>query len=171
MATYKVLYWQEVPSQIRAEDDTGDVSLELPAKFMDRIDVLAAERGLSSADDYLAQWHWSDEDERPLPLANLRQAARVEDATPRRIAAIYLLQRSTAAASAVVPVAQVEVFAAAASDNLRTSNAGITASHAARFAALAELFRRVPSFGLVAGANPADLGQTVIDHHNSMVAP
>lgn len=64
MATYKVLYWQEVPSQIRAEDDTGDVSLELPPKFMDRIDVLAAERGLSSADDYLAQWHWSDEDER-----------------------------------------------------------------------------------------------------------
>ena len=64
MATYKVLYWQEVPSQIRAEDDTGDVSLELPQKFMVRIDALAAERGLSSADDYLAQWHWSDEDER-----------------------------------------------------------------------------------------------------------
>ena len=115
--------------------------------------------------------NWSDEDERPLPLANLRQAARVEDCTPRRIAAIYLLQRSTEAASAVVPVAQVEVFAAAAGDNLRTSNVGITASHAARFAALAELFRRVPSFGLVAGANPADLGETVIAHHNSMVAP
>jgi hypothetical protein len=113
---------------------------------------------------------WSDEDERPLPLANLRQAARVEDCTPRRVAAIYLLQRSTEAKSAVVPVAQVEVFAAAASDNLRTSYVGITASHAARFAALAELFRRVPAFGLVAGANPADLGDTVIAHHKTMVA-
>ena len=114
---------------------------------------------------------WSDEDERPLPLANLRQAARVEDCTPRRVVAIYLLQRSTKPASAVVPVAQVEVFAAAATDNLRTSNAGVTASHAARFAALAELFRRVPAFGLVAGANPADLGQTVMAHHEAMQAP
>lgn len=64
MATYKILYWQEVPSQIRAEGDDGDVSVELPQRFMLRIDALAAERGLSAADDYLAQWHWSDEEER-----------------------------------------------------------------------------------------------------------
>ena len=64
MATYKVLYWQEIPSQVRAEDDRSDVNLELPSKFMVRIDALAAERGLQAADDYLAQWHWSDEQER-----------------------------------------------------------------------------------------------------------
>ena len=34
MATYRILYWQEVPSQIRAEDENGDVSLPLPQKFM-----------------------------------------------------------------------------------------------------------------------------------------
>jgi hypothetical protein len=111
---------------------------------------------------------WSDEDERPLPLAKLRQTARVEDCTPRRIVAIYLLQRSKEAASVVAPVAQVAVFAAAATDNLRTSNAGIVAGQADRFAALAELFRRVPAYGLVAGANPADLGQTVIAHQTEM---
>ena len=64
MATYRVLYWQEVPSQIRVEDDEGDVSVELPQRFMVRIDALAAQRGLSGADDYLAQWRWSDEEER-----------------------------------------------------------------------------------------------------------
>ena len=64
MATYKVLYWQEVPSQIRVEGDDGDVSVELPQKFMVRIDALAAQRGLTSADDYLAQWHWTDEEDR-----------------------------------------------------------------------------------------------------------
>ncbi len=64
MATYKILYWQEVPSQIRVEDESGDVSVELPQKFMVRIDALAAQRGLSGADDYLAQWRWSDEEER-----------------------------------------------------------------------------------------------------------
>jgi hypothetical protein len=31
---------------------------------MARIDAMAAERGLAAADDYLAQWHWSDEEER-----------------------------------------------------------------------------------------------------------
>lgn len=113
---------------------------------------------------------WSDEDERPLPLANLRQAARVEDSTPRRIAAIYMLQRSREPESAVVPVAQVDVFAAAATDNLRTSNAGVTAGHGARFAALAELFRRVPAYGLVAGANPEDLGRTVMAHQDGLAA-
>jgi hypothetical protein len=64
MATYKVLYWQEIPSQVRAEDDSGDVTLPLDPKFMERIDRLAAERGLQQADDYLAQWHWGDEEER-----------------------------------------------------------------------------------------------------------
>jgi hypothetical protein len=64
MATYRILYWQEVPSQIRAEDDNGDVSVQLPPKFMVRIDALAAARGLEGADDYLAQWRWSEEEER-----------------------------------------------------------------------------------------------------------
>src|SRR5690606_17465129 len=42
MATYRILYWQEVPSQVRAEDDAGDeVTVALPQKFMVRIDALA----------------------------------------------------------------------------------------------------------------------------------
>jgi hypothetical protein len=64
MATYKILYWQEVPSQVKTEDDVEDVTLEMPAKFMERIDRLAVQRGLGGADDYLAQWRWSDEEER-----------------------------------------------------------------------------------------------------------
>ena len=64
MATYRILYWQDVPSQIRAEDDNGDVSLPLPQKFMVRIDALATERGLEGSDDYLAQWRLSEEEQR-----------------------------------------------------------------------------------------------------------
>jgi hypothetical protein len=64
MVTYKILYWQEVPVQIKAEGDDDDVSLELPARFMEHVDHLAAQRGLQDADDYLAQWKWSDEEER-----------------------------------------------------------------------------------------------------------
>jgi hypothetical protein len=64
MATYRILYWQEVPSQIRAEDENGEVNLPLPQRFMVRIDALAAARGLEGSDDYLAQWRWSDEETR-----------------------------------------------------------------------------------------------------------
>ena len=64
MATYKILYWQEVPSQVRAEDDQDEVNLPMPARFMERVDRMAMQRGLQGSDDFLAQWHWSDEEER-----------------------------------------------------------------------------------------------------------
>ncbi|MEP6621936.1 MAG: virulence factor, partial [bacterium] len=64
-STYKVLYWQEIPSQIRVEDDAGnDVSVELPPKFAARIDAMAQRRGLTGSDAYTEQWKWSDEQER-----------------------------------------------------------------------------------------------------------
>jgi hypothetical protein len=78
MASYKVLYWQEVPSQIRAEDDETDVTLPLPERFQERIDKLAAERGLGGADDYLAQWRWSDEEDREGSAQAVAEAVRDE---------------------------------------------------------------------------------------------
>jgi hypothetical protein len=78
MATYKILYWQEIPSQIKAEDDEEDVTLPLPAKFMERIDIMAAKRGLGGADDYLAQWQWSEEQERPGAAAEVAEAVKAE---------------------------------------------------------------------------------------------
>lgn len=79
MATYKILYWQEVPSQIRVEDDAGDeVTVAMPQKFLVRIDALAAERGLEGADDYLAQWRWSDEETREGTAAEVAEAVASE---------------------------------------------------------------------------------------------
>jgi hypothetical protein len=78
MATYRVLYWQEIPSQIRAEDDEGDVNVALSPKFMARIDALAAARGLEGTDDYLAQWHWSEDQEREGSALAVAEAVRRE---------------------------------------------------------------------------------------------
>ena len=78
MATYRVLYWQEVPVQIKAEDAGDDVTLPLDPKFMERIDRLAAQRGLQSTDDYLAQWKWSDEQERDGSAEDVAQAVKRE---------------------------------------------------------------------------------------------
>jgi len=78
MATYKILYWQEIPSQIKAEDDSDDVTLPMDDRFMERIDQLAAQRGLQGADDYLAQWRWTDEQERDGSAEDVARAIKSE---------------------------------------------------------------------------------------------
>jgi hypothetical protein len=78
MATYKILYWQEVPSQIRAEDGDEEVSLPLSPKALVRIDQLAMERGLQDADDYLEQWKWSEEEEREGSAREVAEALKAE---------------------------------------------------------------------------------------------
>ena len=64
MATYKILYWQEIPSQVVSEDDATEVSLPLDDAFMKRIEAAAMSRGLTSADDYLTHWAWGEPTER-----------------------------------------------------------------------------------------------------------
>jgi len=78
VATYKILYWQEVPSQIKVEDASDDITVNLPDKFQERIDALAAARGLSSADDYLAQWQWGDEQDRDGTAQEVADLVRAE---------------------------------------------------------------------------------------------
>jgi len=78
MATYKILYWQEVPSQIKAEDDLDEVTLPLSGRFMERIDQLAGQRGLQGSDDYLAQWKWSQEEEREGTAQEVAEAVKTE---------------------------------------------------------------------------------------------
>jgi hypothetical protein len=78
MATYRILYWQEIPSQIKAEDETDDVTLPMDPKFMEQIDLLAARRGLQAEDDYLAQWKWSEAEERAGTAQEVAEAVRAE---------------------------------------------------------------------------------------------
>jgi hypothetical protein len=78
MTTYKILYWQEIPTQIKAEDESEDVTVMLDDKFMVQVDILAAKRGLQVADDYLAQWKWSEEEEREGSAREVAEAVKAE---------------------------------------------------------------------------------------------
>jgi hypothetical protein len=78
MATYKILYWQEIPSQIKAEDELDDLTVPMPDRFQERIDLMAARRGLQDADAYLAQWKWGEEEEREGSAEEVAEAVRVE---------------------------------------------------------------------------------------------
>ena len=78
MATYAILYWQEIPSQIKAEDDLDTVTLQLDPRFMERIDRLAVQRGLQGTDEYLAQWRWSDAQDRDGSAEDVANAVKRE---------------------------------------------------------------------------------------------
>ena len=78
MTTYKVLYWQEIPTQIKAEDEADDVTVMLDGRFMAQVDILAAKRGLQDADDYLAQWKWSEEEEREGSAREVAERVKAE---------------------------------------------------------------------------------------------
>jgi hypothetical protein len=66
MTTVQVLYWQDVPSVIKATGDDGrEVKHQLPEWYQEEIDKRAMVQGLADSDSYLEQWHWSEPEERP----------------------------------------------------------------------------------------------------------
>ena len=75
---FQILYWQDIPSQVKAWDDFNEIKIELPQRFAVRIDALAQSKGLTSADDFLAQWKWSDEKERDGTAKDVARAVRDE---------------------------------------------------------------------------------------------
>ena len=61
----QILYWQEIPSLLRATaDDETQVSRQLPDSFQQEIDRVAMDQGLIGSDAYLEQWHWGEPEER-----------------------------------------------------------------------------------------------------------
>jgi hypothetical protein len=65
VARFQILYWQDVPSLVRAfADDGAPVSRQLPDWFQQEIDRRAMEQGLLGSDAYLEQWHWGEAQER-----------------------------------------------------------------------------------------------------------
>ena len=79
MARYQVLYWQDVPSLIKAfHDDGSTVSRQLPDWFQQEIDKRAMVQGLVESDAYLEQWRWGDVEERPGDVADVLDAIERE---------------------------------------------------------------------------------------------
>jgi hypothetical protein len=65
MTRVQVLYWQDVPSVIKATGEDGsEVKRQLPEWYQQEIDKRAMVQGLTGSDAYLEQWHWSEPEER-----------------------------------------------------------------------------------------------------------
>ena len=54
------------------------MTVALDDKFMQQVDILAAKRGLQGSDDYLAQWKWTEEEEREGSAHIVAEALKAE---------------------------------------------------------------------------------------------
>ena len=60
MAEYKILYWKDIPAQIKVFEGRRPISYPLPAIFQEEIDRIAMEQGILDTNKYLEHWHWTE---------------------------------------------------------------------------------------------------------------
>ncbi len=53
-----ILYWKEIPVQVKAENDETAVSLPLDHRFQEAADAVAMMDGSYGSDAYLDAWQW-----------------------------------------------------------------------------------------------------------------
>lgn len=78
MAKYKILYWHDIPTQVRAEDENGRHGVQLPERFRLAIDEAAMAAKLVEEDAYIRGFQWGPEKERQGPAQEVAQAVADE---------------------------------------------------------------------------------------------
>lgn len=64
MSTYQIMYWHNIPVQVRAGGRRDRVSVQLAPRFMAAVDSAAMAAGLTGTDAYLAGFTWAESQER-----------------------------------------------------------------------------------------------------------
>jgi cvfA/B/C family virulence factor len=80
VASYQVLYWKHIPSQVLAWEGESKVKRMLPDYFQAAIDAYAMKDGSTDMDAYLEGWRRGPVEERPGPPEEVMNAI-VEELT------------------------------------------------------------------------------------------
>ena len=93
MATYQILYWDEIPVGVKATKDgrRGQVRKHLSDRFQFAVDMVATATGRTDEQTYLAGWSWGDPVEEPGEPDQVadRVIERLEtDYPPRRLSEV-----------------------------------------------------------------------------------
>ena len=62
---YQIIYWRDIPAQIKVRSGTARLARNLSERFQQAIDEAAMHEGLIGTDDYLEMWRtseWLDRD-------------------------------------------------------------------------------------------------------------
>jgi hypothetical protein len=82
---YQVVYWRDIPAQVKVRDGRKRHGRPLPERFEKAIDQAAMYAGLINSDDYLNEWRTSDWQEKegdPEAIAETI-ATELEEAYPQ----------------------------------------------------------------------------------------
>ena len=86
-----VIYWRDIPAQVKARAGRERVSAPLPDRFMVAVDGAAMVAGKTTTDAYIAEWR---EETRPCGEDLQREAdleaARVDEAYPQDLLRDYI---------------------------------------------------------------------------------
>lgn len=78
MTNYQILYWHDIPIQVRAGGRRERASRELPPRFQAAIDSAAMAAGLTGTEAYLDGFTWSERQEREGTPEAVVEAVMVE---------------------------------------------------------------------------------------------
>ena len=89
MARYRIFYWKHIPSSITVEGDGRTIKKQMSQRIQNAIDAYAMAVGLTSSDDYSAQYKRGDWIER--------------DGSPEEVADVLLAELETEFAKIEIP--------------------------------------------------------------------
>jgi hypothetical protein len=78
MTSYQIMYWYDIPVQVRAGGRRDRAGMELPARFQVAVDNAAMTAGLTGTDAYLAGFRWGEPEERDGTPAEVVAAVAAE---------------------------------------------------------------------------------------------
>jgi hypothetical protein len=78
VATYQILYWHDIPLQVRARGEGGRAGVQLPPRFQEAADQAAMLAGLTGADAYTAALRWGEPAERAGAAQEIAAAVAAE---------------------------------------------------------------------------------------------
>lgn len=78
MAKVQVMYWKDIPYAVRATDENGRVSKQLPREFEAVVDAAAMADGDTEQKQYQAGFRWGPAEERPGTAAEVVEAVLAE---------------------------------------------------------------------------------------------
>jgi hypothetical protein len=84
MANYKILYWYDIPTQVRAEDENGRAGVQLHERFQLAIDEAAMAAKIVGQDGYTDGFQWGEEMQKEGSAKEVAQevAAQIEAQYP-----------------------------------------------------------------------------------------
>jgi hypothetical protein len=90
-ANFQILYWRDIPAQIKLRSGRQRLAQPLPDRFQQAIDEAAMRARATGTDDYLNEWRaseWQSRDQEPEPLAHALLEEIERDYPPDRLEAL-----------------------------------------------------------------------------------